>query len=69
MLRVSRKGHNFEKMGGVSCFTIDDEGILVPDKLKDDYSVVINLKDKGIVVITGCGHAGPVNIIKPKPRC
>jgi len=54
----------FEETGGVSCFTIDAEGNLVPDKLKDDYSVVINLKDKGIVIITGCGHAGPVNIIK-----
>jgi len=54
----------FEETGGVSCYTIDAEGNLVPDKLKDDYSVVINLKDKGIVIITGCGHAGPVNIIK-----
>ena len=54
----------FEETGGVSCFTIDTEGNLIPDRLKDDYSVVINLKDKGIVVITGCGHAGPVNIIK-----
>ena len=54
----------FEEMGGISCCTIDAEGNLVPDKLKDDYSVVISLKDKGIVVITGCGHAGPVNIIK-----
>ena len=54
----------FEETGGVSCFTIDAEGNLVPDKLKDDYSVVINLKDKGIVIITGCGHAGPINIIK-----
>ncbi|TET60870.1 MAG: MBL fold metallo-hydrolase [Promethearchaeota archaeon] len=54
----------FEETGGVSCFTIDAEGNLVPDKLKDDYSLVISLKDKGIVIITGCGHAGPVNIIK-----
>lgn len=54
----------FEETGGVSCLTIDVEGNLVPDKLKDDYSLVISLKDKGIVIITGCGHAGPVNIIK-----
>ena len=55
---------DFEEAGGVSCFTIDAEGNLVSDRLKDDYSVVINLKDKGIVIITGCGHAGPINIIK-----
>ncbi len=58
------KTTDFEKVGGVSCFTIDTEGNLVPDNLKDDYSIVINLKDRGIVIITGCGHAGPVNIIK-----
>ncbi|MBN2396664.1 MAG: MBL fold metallo-hydrolase [Candidatus Atribacteria bacterium] len=55
---------DFEETGGVSCFTIDHEGNLVPDQLKDDYSLIINVKNKGIVIITGCGHAGPVNIIK-----
>ena len=55
---------DFEEVGGVFCFTIDTEGNLVPDNLKDDYSIVINLKDRGIVIITSCGHAGPVNIIK-----
>jgi 7,8-dihydropterin-6-yl-methyl-4-(beta-D-ribofuranosyl)aminobenzene 5'-phosphate synthase len=54
----------FEESGGVSCFTIDDGGNLVPDRLQDDYSAVINVKGRGIVVITGCGHAGPVNIIR-----
>lgn len=60
---VERTTH-FEESGGVSCFTVDVEGKLVPDKLQDDYSVVINLSDRGIVVLTGCGHAGPVNIVK-----
>ncbi|GAI67653.1 unnamed protein product, partial [marine sediment metagenome] len=47
------KTTDFEEVGGVSCFTIDTEGNLVPDNLKDDYSIVINLKDRGIVIITG----------------
>ena len=55
---------DFEETGGVSCFTIDAEGNLVADRLRDDYSVVINLAGKGIAVVTGCGHAGPVNIVK-----
>jgi 7,8-dihydropterin-6-yl-methyl-4-(beta-D-ribofuranosyl)aminobenzene 5'-phosphate synthase len=32
--------------------------------IKDDQAIVLNIKDKGLVVITGCGHAGIINIIK-----
>jgi 7,8-dihydropterin-6-yl-methyl-4-(beta-D-ribofuranosyl)aminobenzene 5'-phosphate synthase len=33
-----------------------------PDPLVlDDQAVVINVRDEGLVVITGCGHAGIVN--------
>jgi 7,8-dihydropterin-6-yl-methyl-4-(beta-D-ribofuranosyl)aminobenzene 5'-phosphate synthase len=36
-----------------------------PDQLVlDDQAVVINVKDKGLVVLTGCGHAGIVNICR-----
>lgn len=59
---------DFEESGGVSCFTIDDKGYLVPDKLQDDFSLVINVGEKGLVIITGCGHAGVVNIIKHSIR-
>ncbi|HYZ51380.1 MAG TPA: MBL fold metallo-hydrolase [Nitrososphaeraceae archaeon] len=32
--------------------------------IKDDQAIVLNIKDKGLVVITGCAHAGIINIIK-----
>jgi 7,8-dihydropterin-6-yl-methyl-4-(beta-D-ribofuranosyl)aminobenzene 5'-phosphate synthase len=32
--------------------------------IKDDQAVILNIKDKGLVVITGCAHAGIINIIK-----
>jgi 7,8-dihydropterin-6-yl-methyl-4-(beta-D-ribofuranosyl)aminobenzene 5'-phosphate synthase len=33
-----------------------------PDPLVlDDQAVIINVRDRGLVVITGCGHAGVVN--------
>jgi len=36
-----------------------------PDPLVlDDQAVVINVRDKGLVVMTGCGHAGIINIIR-----
>ena len=31
---------------------------------RDETSVYINVKDKGLVVITGCGHCGIINTIK-----
>jgi len=33
------------------------------DPVRDDQSVVVKLKDKGLVVISGCSHAGIINTI------
>jgi len=30
----------------------------------DDQAIVINVRDKGLIVLTGCGHAGIVNICR-----
>jgi 7,8-dihydropterin-6-yl-methyl-4-(beta-D-ribofuranosyl)aminobenzene 5'-phosphate synthase len=36
-----------------------------PDPLvHDDQAVVLNVRDRGLVVLTGCGHAGIVNIVR-----
>ena len=34
----------------------------------DDQALVVNLREKGLVVITGCGHAGIVNITRHAMR-
>ena len=39
-------------------------GEWIMDPINDDQSIVINLKNKGIVVISGCAHAGIINTIK-----
>lgn len=37
---------------------------LIPDPLvKDDQALIINVKDKGLVILTGCGHSGIINTI------
>jgi 7,8-dihydropterin-6-yl-methyl-4-(beta-D-ribofuranosyl)aminobenzene 5'-phosphate synthase len=36
----------------------------VKNTFRDEISIYINIKDKGLVVISGCGHAGIVNTIK-----
>lgn len=36
--------------------------------VRDDVSLVANVKDRGIVVISGCSHAGIINIIREGQR-
>lgn len=31
---------------------------------KDDQSIIFNVKDKGLVVVMGCAHAGAINTMK-----
>lgn len=41
-----------------------DGSAWVPDPLLlDDQAVVVNVRDRGLVVISGCGHAGMVNTV------
>jgi 7,8-dihydropterin-6-yl-methyl-4-(beta-D-ribofuranosyl)aminobenzene 5'-phosphate synthase len=40
-----------------------------PDPLiHDDQAMVLHVRDKGLVVLTGCGHAGIVNIVRHAKR-
>jgi 7,8-dihydropterin-6-yl-methyl-4-(beta-D-ribofuranosyl)aminobenzene 5'-phosphate synthase len=40
-----------------------------PDPLVlDDQALIINVRDRGLVVLTGCGHAGVVNIARYAQR-
>jgi 7,8-dihydropterin-6-yl-methyl-4-(beta-D-ribofuranosyl)aminobenzene 5'-phosphate synthase len=55
--------NDFEK-GFPNHFLETNDGNLEADPLiKDDQGVVLNVKDKGLVIITGCGHAGLVNTV------
>ena len=43
----------------------DDKNLnLVPDPLvRDDQAIIVNLRKKGLVALTGCGHAGIINTL------
>ena len=41
-----------------------EEGKMEADPLiKDDQAIILTVKDKGLVIITGCGHAGIINTL------
>jgi 7,8-dihydropterin-6-yl-methyl-4-(beta-D-ribofuranosyl)aminobenzene 5'-phosphate synthase len=55
--------NSFEK-GFPNHYSETKDGTMENDPLiKDDQAIVLNVKDKGLVIITGCGHAGIINTI------
>ncbi|MBW2059383.1 MAG: MBL fold metallo-hydrolase [Deltaproteobacteria bacterium] len=58
---------SFEKSPTLNTFT-EEKGELVPDGIRDDLSLVVRIDSKGIAVITGCSHAGIVNIVQQAIR-
>jgi len=54
---------DFEEVG-IPFKTIDAEGRLIQDPMKDDISIIAAIKDKGLVILSGCSHAGIVNITR-----
>jgi 7,8-dihydropterin-6-yl-methyl-4-(beta-D-ribofuranosyl)aminobenzene 5'-phosphate synthase len=52
----------FEK--GMPNALIERDGILQHDPVTDDQALVMNLKEKGLVVIAGCSHTGIVNTVR-----
>jgi 7,8-dihydropterin-6-yl-methyl-4-(beta-D-ribofuranosyl)aminobenzene 5'-phosphate synthase len=51
---------DFEKVEGF--WTVAGEHFL-QDMMTDDQSVVINIREKGLVIISGCAHAGIINTV------
>ncbi|MCD6428402.1 MAG: MBL fold metallo-hydrolase [Desulfurococcales archaeon] len=44
-------------------YTVDSEGRLVKDPMKDDTGIAVVIEGYGTVVIAGCSHSGIVNIV------
>ncbi len=55
------KNSSFEEIG-INSYNLED-GKLTYDEIIDDTSIIVNIKDKGLLIITGCGHSGIINII------
>ena len=53
---------NFEK--GFPIAHCQKDGKECWDAIEDDTSIVMNLQDKGLVILSGCAHAGIVNTVR-----
>ena len=53
---------DFEK--GFPIAHCQKDGKEVWDAIEDDTSIVMSLQDKGLVIISGCAHAGIVNTVR-----
>jgi len=53
--------NDFEKVSGA--YYREGEKIC-KDRIMDDKAIVINVKNKGLVIISGCAHAGIMNTIR-----
>jgi len=53
---------DFEKGAPDMFYQVEDEE--KPDPFHDDSGIAFNIKEKGLVVISGCAHAGIVNTVK-----
>jgi 7,8-dihydropterin-6-yl-methyl-4-(beta-D-ribofuranosyl)aminobenzene 5'-phosphate synthase len=57
----------FEK--GMAVHHARRDGVWGPDPLiPDDQCAILNLRDRGLVIITGCGHSGIINVIRNAQR-
>ena len=51
---------SYERVTGF--FTVE-HGQFIKDDIIDDQALILNLEGKGLVVVTGCAHAGVVNTV------
>jgi 7,8-dihydropterin-6-yl-methyl-4-(beta-D-ribofuranosyl)aminobenzene 5'-phosphate synthase len=56
-----RRRTDFEK--GMPNAYYQKEGVETKDVVEDDTSLVMNLKGKGLIVLSGCAHSGIINTV------
>lgn len=61
---VVPRTNDFEKLtGNLQKITTTRNGKETPDLIEDDLSVIFQMKDGSVVILTGCCHSGVVNTV------
>ena len=58
---VERKTSFERGMPGMEAFM---DGLWAPDQINDDQALIHNVMEKGLVVLSGCAHAGIINTVE-----
>lgn len=54
---------SFEKSGRPTKLRYREEDMFFEDDLEEDQAIVIHVKDRGLIVLSGCAHSGIVNTV------
>lgn len=55
--------NSFEQAGTPKIFAYREKGVFNRDFVDDDLAIVINVENKGLVIVAGCAHSGIVNTV------
>jgi 7,8-dihydropterin-6-yl-methyl-4-(beta-D-ribofuranosyl)aminobenzene 5'-phosphate synthase len=55
---------SFERSGRSEKLRYRQGDLLLPDDMEEDQAIVIHVKGKGLVVVSGCAHSGIVNTVR-----
>lgn len=58
---VPRKSFESSGVSSGMRYRVGDD--LLPDKIEEDQAIVIHVKNKGLIVLSGCAHSGIVNTV------
>ena len=54
---------DFEEIIGLADRKVEKDGVMEPEAFLDDGALLMKLKGKGLVIVTGCAHSGIINTI------
>jgi 7,8-dihydropterin-6-yl-methyl-4-(beta-D-ribofuranosyl)aminobenzene 5'-phosphate synthase len=53
----------FEEIIGISDRKVEKDGVMEEEVFLDDGALVLKIRGKGLVIVTGCAHSGIINTI------